>query len=121
MLSVDDHSEDGRSVISSSGSEEYLPKSQDFLEIDSDSAEEMNFIGDQPAILEHSTMNMNMSFSQQTPPPGAQQYPVPMRVSGAHEHSGDILEFMNKQSRIIGNNMMDDASVSAVIPAENRT
>ncbi|XP_065903302.1 uncharacterized protein [Dysidea avara] len=124
MSSNGDHSEDERSVISSSGSEEYLPKPQDLLDIDSDSADEMNFIGDQPSsILEASTMNMmNMAFGQQSPPPGAQQFAVamaPIQAGGTHEQSGDILEFMSKQSRIIGSNMMDDSSLPLVISTEN--
>jgi len=120
MSSTGDHSED---VISSSGSEEYLPKPQDLLVIESDSTDEMNFTGDQSAtILEASTLNMNMTFGQQSPPPGGQQYPMtmpPVRVGTAHEQSGDILEFMNKQSRIIGSNMMEDSTLPLVISAEN--
>jgi len=120
MSSTGDRSED---VISSSGSEEYLPKPQDLLGIESDSTDEMNFTGDQSAtILEASTLNMNMTFGQQSPPPGAQQYPMalpPVRVGAAHEQSGDILEFMSKQSRIIGSNMMEDSTLPLVISAEN--
>jgi len=125
MSSTGDRSEGEHSVISSSGSEEYLPKSQDLLEIESDSADEMNFIGDQSAaILEASSMNIDPPFGQpsESLPPGAQPYPVtmpPMQVGMAHEQSGDILEFMNKQSRIIGTNMMDDSTLPLVISAEN--
>ena len=77
-------------------------------------------IGNQPAILEHSTMDMNLALRQQMPLPGTPQYPAPIWVSRVHEHRGDILEFMNKQPRIIGNSVMDDASVCGIIPGENR-
>lgn len=118
-------SEDNQSVISSSGSEEYLPKPNDFLDIESDcSTEEMNFIGQHPTNLQAPVMSMDMI--QQQASSGVGQFPlVPpamgMDVPDSHEPSENILEFMSKQSKIIGSNMMEEITspTSTVGSAQN--
>lgn len=114
--------EDNQSVISSSGSEEYLPKPNDFLDIESDcSANEMNFIGQHPSSLQTPVISMNVV--QQTPG-GVSQFglvpqPMGMNVQDAHEPNEDILEFMSKQSKIIGSNMMEEMTSPTIASAEN--
>lgn len=115
------HSGDNHSVVSSSGSEEYLPKSNDFLDIESDySTEEMNFIGQHSTSLQPPVMPVNMV---QQAPGGMSQFslePPPLILSpGIHEPSEDILEFMSKQSKIIGSNMMEDTASPTVASIEN--
>jgi len=117
-------SEDNQSLISSSGSEEYLPKPNDFLDIESDcSADEMNFIGQHPASLQAPVISMNVV--QQTPG-GVSQFglapqPMGMNVQDAREPiaSEDILDFMSKQSKIIGSNMMEEMTSPTIASAEN--
>lgn len=114
--------EDNQSVISSSGSEEYLPKPNEFLDIESDfSTEEMNFIGQHPTNLQTPVIPVNMV---QPVPMSMSQFPIPppgmgMNVQGGHEASDNILEFMSKQSKIIGSNMMEELASPTIAPADN--
>lgn len=114
--------EDTQSIASSSGSEEYLPKVNDFLDIESDSsADEMNFIGQHPTNLPIPVIPMNMAPQI---PRGAGQFTLappgmPVSVQDSHEPSEDILEFMSKQSKIIGNNMMEEMTSPIAPSAEN--
>ena len=107
-MSHDNSEEDNQSVISSSGSEEYQPKLNEILDIDSDcSTEDMNYIGQQPTNAQTPLMPMNMMQ-------GVVPFPLPppvglgMNLQETHETSDDILEFMTKQSKIIGSNMMEE-------------
>lgn len=116
------YSEDNQSVISSSSSEEYLPKPNEFLEIESDfSTEEMNYIGQHTTNLQTSLVPVNMV---QQIPGVVGQFPlappvIGMGVQDAHENSEDILEFMSKQSKIIGSNMMDEMTSPTAASTEN--
>lgn len=114
--------EDTQSIVSSSDSEEYLPKSNALLGIESDSsADEMNFIGQHPTNLPIPVIPMNMAPQI---PRGAGQFcvaPPGMAVSvqDTHETSEDILEFMSKQSKIIGSNMMEEMT-SPIAPSAEK-
>ena len=116
------YSEDNQSIISSSGSEEYLPKPNEFLDIESDfSTEEMNYIGQHTANLQTTLVPVNMV---QQIPSGVAQFSLTPPVIGvsaqdAHESSEDILEFMSKQSKIIGSNMLEEMTSPIAASAEN--
>ena len=107
-MSHDNSEEDNQSVVFSSGSEEYLPKLNEILDIESDcSTEDMNYIGQQPTNSQTPLLPMNMV-------PGVAPFPLPppvglgINLQDSHEASDDILEFMTKQSKIIGCNMMEE-------------
>ena len=117
------YSEDNQSIISSSsGSEEYLPKPNEFLDVESDlSTEEMNYIGQHTTNLQTTLVPVNMV---QQIPSVVGQFPLAPPVIGVgvqdgHENSEDILEFMSKQSKIIGSNMMDEMTSPTAASAEN--
>ena len=118
------YSEDNQSIVSSSCSEEYLPKSNEILDVESDcSTEEMNYIGQHSTDLQTPLMPMNMV---QQIPSGVGQFPlappvIGMNVQEGHENSEDILEFMSKQSKIIGSNMMEEMTSPTAASAENGT
>lgn len=114
--------EDNQSVVSSSGSEEYIPKLNDFLGIESDgSVEEMNFIGQHPTNLQIPVIPIDMA---QQMPSGVGQFSLapPVMAAGlqdTRETSEDILEFMSKQSKIIGSNMMEEMTSPIATSAGN--
>ena len=113
------YSEDNQS---SSGSEEYLPKPNEFLDVESDfSTEEMNYIGQDTTDLQTTLVPFNMT---QQIPSAVGPFPLAPPVIGVsvqdgHENSEDILEFMSKQSKIIGSNMMDEMTSPTAASAEN--
>ena len=119
----DVNSEDNQSVISSSGSEEYLPKLNEFLDVESDcsTTDKMNFIGQHPTNLQTPMMPVTMV---QPIPGGVGQFslappPIGMSAQDSHETNEDILEFMSKQSKIIGSNMMEELTSPTAPSAEN--